>query len=236
MSESIVFFVVKGTFGLLLLASVVTWALVLLKARQRWVARRLDRRFRRANGDVIRIGALRGIEGQHGPAWRVARAGLGALIDFKTPASRADVEAAREAAEHALKQQIQRERRTAEGGLAVLASIGSTSPFVGLFGTVWGIISALRAIGHSGSASLEVVAGPIGEALVATGIGIAVAVPAVLAYNAFVRGLKVQTADLEQLGASFLHAIGRDDERAAIEPTRLRVERAPVDGQREATV
>ena len=127
MSESIVFFVVKGTFGLLLLASVVTWAVVLLKARQRWIARRLDRRFRRANGDVIRIGALRGIEGQHGPAWRVVRAGLGALIDFKTPASRADVVAAREAAEHALKQQIHRERRTAEGGLAVLASIGSTS-------------------------------------------------------------------------------------------------------------
>src|SRR6186713_574061 len=101
MSESIVTFVVKGTFALLLLASVVTWALVLVKVRQRWTARRLDRRFRRANGENLRISALRGLEGQHGPAWRVARAGLGALLDVGSPAGRAGVEAAREAAEHA---------------------------------------------------------------------------------------------------------------------------------------
>jgi biopolymer transport protein ExbB len=79
----------------------------------------------------------------------------------------------------------------------VLASIGTTSPFVGLFGTVWGIIHALKKIGASGSASLEVVAAPIGEALMATGIGIAVAVPAVLAYNIFIRRLKVQHGELE---------------------------------------
>jgi len=234
MSESIVTFVVKGTFALLLFGSVATWALVLIKARQRWAARTLDRRFHRANGDNLRIATLRGLEGQHGPAWRVARAGLGALLDAGAAVGRAGVETARESAAHALNQQIQRERRTAEGGLAILASIGSTAPFVGLFGTVWGIISALRAIGHSGSASLEVVAGPIGEALVATGVGIAVAVPAVLAYNYFVRGLKVQAAELEQLGASFLHALGRDADTA--EPTRLRVERAPVPEGREATV
>jgi len=78
--------------------------------------------------------------------------------------------------ERALRQQIHKERRGLESGLAVLASIGSTSPFVGLFGTVWGIMHALTDISKAGSASLEVVAGPIGEALVATGVGIAVAV------------------------------------------------------------
>ena len=72
-------------------------------------------------------------------------------------------------------------QRYHERGLAELATIGSTSPFVGLFGTVWGIMHALQDIGTSGSASLDVVAGPIGEALIATAIGIATALPAVLA-------------------------------------------------------
>ena len=74
-----------------------------------------------------------------------------------------------------------------ETGLAVLASISSTSPFIGLFGTVWGIMSALKGISAAGSASLETVAGPIGAALVATGVGIAVAVPAVMGYNWLIR-------------------------------------------------
>lgn len=77
-----------------------------------------------------------------------------------------------------------------QGGLAVLASVGSTAPFVGLFGTVWGIYHALLAIGASGQASIDKVAGPIGEALVMTALGLAVAIPAVLGYNALVRGNK----------------------------------------------
>jgi biopolymer transport protein ExbB len=105
-----------------------------------------------------------------------------------------------------VRRQIQKERRTTESGLAVLASIGTTSPFVGLFGTVWGIMHALKSISSSGSASLDVVAGPIGEALVATGIGIAVAVPAVLAYNFFVRKLKLQAADLDDFANALVSA------------------------------
>jgi biopolymer transport protein ExbB len=69
-------------------------------------------------------------------------------------------------------------------GLAFLASTGATAPFIGLFGTVWGIYHALMTIGSSGSASIDQVAGPIGEALVMTGLGLAVAIPAVLGYNA----------------------------------------------------
>jgi biopolymer transport protein ExbB len=88
-----------------------------------------------------------------------------------------------------------------------LASFGSTSPFVGLFGTVWGIMNALQDISSKGSASLDVVAGPIGEALVATGIGIAVAVPAVLAYNFFIRLNRGTTAKLEHFADDFLQAI-----------------------------
>ncbi len=74
-----------------------------------------------------------------------------------------------------------------QGGLAVLATVGSTSPFVGLFGTVWGIYHALTAIGISGQASIDKVAGPVGEALIMTALGLAVAVPAVLGYNWLVR-------------------------------------------------
>jgi biopolymer transport protein ExbB len=75
-------------------------------------------------------------------------------------------------------------------GTAVLASIGSTSPFVGLFGTVWGIYHALMAIGMSGQASLDHVAAPVGEALIMTAFGLFVAIPAVLGYNAVARGNK----------------------------------------------
>jgi biopolymer transport protein ExbB len=90
-------------------------------------------------------------------------------------------------------------------GLAVLASVGSTAPFVGLFGTVWGIYHALMKIGAAGQASIDQVAGPIGEALIMTALGLAVAIPAVLGYNALVRGNKHILAKLGRF-AHDLHA------------------------------
>ncbi len=92
-----------------------------------------------------------------------------------------------------------------QSGLAILASVGSTSPFVGLFGTVWGIYHALLAIGMAGQASIDKVAGPIGEALIMTALGLAVAIPAVLGYNALVRGNKGVTQKLNRF-AHDLHA------------------------------
>jgi biopolymer transport protein ExbB len=109
-----------------------------------------------------------------------------------------------ELVERSLKQQIQKEKAKMDSGLGWLASFGSTAPFVGLFGTVWGIMDAMRDISAKGSASLDVVAGPIGEALIATGIGIAVAVPAVLAYNFFIRLNRGATAKLEHFAEDFL--------------------------------
>ena len=78
---------------------------------------------------------------------------------------------------------VDRVHANTQGGLAFLATVGSTSPFVGLFGTVWGIYHALTAIGISGQASIDKVAGPVGEALIMTAIGLAVAIPAVMGYN-----------------------------------------------------
>ncbi len=92
-----------------------------------------------------------------------------------------------------------------QNGLAVLASIGSTAPFVGLFGTVWGIYHALVSIGVNGNASIEAVAGPIGETLIMTALGLAVAIPAVLGYNALVRGNKFIIARMNRF-AHDLHA------------------------------
>lgn len=92
-----------------------------------------------------------------------------------------------------------------QNGLAILASIGSTAPFVGLFGTVWGIYHALVSIGVNGNASIEAVAGPIGKTLIMTALGLAVAIPAVLGYNGLLRGNKFIIARMNRF-AHDLHA------------------------------
>jgi biopolymer transport protein ExbB len=97
-------------------------------------------------------------------------------------------------------------QRDLHSGLAFLATVGSVSPFVGLFGTVWGIYHALTAIGMSGQASIDKVAGPVGEALIMTAIGLAVAVPAVLGYNALARRNKVTMESVRSCGAD-IHAV-----------------------------
>ena len=90
-----------------------------------------------------------------------------------------------------LNRAVEEENARLSGGISFLASVGSTAPFVGLFGTVWGILGALTAIGIAGQASIDKVAGPVGEALIMTAVGLAVAVPAVLCYNLLVRRNKV---------------------------------------------
>jgi len=106
----------------------------------------------------------------------------------------------------------------AQSGLAVLATVGSTAPFVGLFGTVWGIYHALTAIGIAGQASIDKVAGPVGEALIMTAIGLGVAVPAVLGYNLLVRRNKLVTEQVRGF-ASDLHSVllvGIEEEHAIL--------------------
>jgi biopolymer transport protein ExbB len=109
-----------------------------------------------------------------------------------------------------LSQSIERALATVQSrtqdGLAVLATVGSTAPFVGLFGTVWGIYNALVKIGASGQASIDRVAGPVGEALIMTAIGLAVAVPAVLGYNWLVRRNKVAMDTVRAFGSD-LHTV-----------------------------
>jgi biopolymer transport protein ExbB len=105
-----------------------------------------------------------------------------------------------------LQRATERVQSRLQDGLAFLATVGSTAPFVGLFGTVWGIYHALTAIGVAGQASIDKVAGPVGEALIMTAIGLAVAVPAVLGYNWLVRRNKAVLDEVRAFGAD-LHAV-----------------------------
>jgi biopolymer transport protein ExbB len=99
---------------------------------------------------------------------------------------------------------IDEETARLENGLTILASIGSTAPFVGLFGTVWGVYHALVGIGLSDGVTISRIAGPVGEALIMTGLGLAVAIPAVLAYNGFVRNNRVYLARLDAFAHDLL--------------------------------
>ncbi|MEZ0231805.1 MAG: MotA/TolQ/ExbB proton channel family protein [Methylophilaceae bacterium] len=199
--------IVDSVLWTLIAFSVVTWTLLLVKGIQNLRASYQNKRYKKAFWSAPDLLTASAINEFNGPAARVATAGFNALRDADTQGPH-DLEHSgdrQDLLERSLRQQILKERRSLESGLAVLASIGSTSPFVGLFGTVWGIMHALTDIGKLGSASLEVVAGPIGEALVATGLGIAVAVPAVLAYNFFTRRLKLASGDLDDLAADLIN-------------------------------
>ena len=198
--------VVLGVLWSLVAFSVVTWSLILIKAFQVWRMRHQNNTFRAAFWSANDFQSAANLENHAGPVYRVAQVGFDALrsVDVETSHDLQHFGDRQDVLERALRQQIQRERLTRESGLAVLASIGSTSPFVGLFGTVWGIMHALTDISKLGSASLEVVAGPIGEALIATAFGIAVAVPAVLAYNFFLRRLKTSSNNLDDFATDLI--------------------------------
>ena len=113
-----------------------------------------------------------------------------------------------------IQRSIENVQSRTQDGLAFLATVGSTAPFVGLFGTVWGIYHALTAIGIAGQASIDKVAGPVGEALIMTAIGLAVAVPAVLGYNWLVRRNKAAMERVRGFGAD-LHAVLRSAPKTA---------------------
>ena len=200
--------------GLLLLAmSIATWALIVWKT---WL-------LRRARHDLGCGVALFWAA----PSLEVARQRLAVadreqlllpLVDAALAAPAGDALEARAASAARLTRRLRgalhRGVATLQHGQVVLASIGATAPFVGLFGTVWGIYHALLAIAASGTVTIDKVAGPVGEALLMTAAGLAVAIPAVLAYNVHGRRVAACEADLEGF-AHDLRALlgGGDDER-----------------------
>lgn len=188
---------------LLVLMSLGTCYYALLKL---WLGAREQRHSARFIADFWRQESLHEVERQlartppqesHG---RVTRAALTAMAQLGRVQERPPTLALGSPDDfllRALRQAITAERIRQEQGLAFLASVGSAAPFVGLFGTVWGIYHALLAIGAAGQSSLDKVAGPVGEALIMTGFGLAVALPAVLVYNFFVRRNRLTLAALD---------------------------------------
>ena len=212
MTDSYLNLIVQGALYSLVIFSIITWVLIVIKGIQHWRIGKRDRHFSKQFWSASSLDAASALTSNASPKSRLAGVGFEVLHVSEGSNAGSDVRSdlehswdRQELLERHLRQQIQKEYQSLESGLAVLASIGSTAPFVGLFGTVFGIIHALSAIGKNASASIDVVAGPIGEALVATGVGIAVAVPAVLAYNFYVRRLKVTAAELDNYATDFVN-------------------------------
>jgi biopolymer transport protein ExbB len=216
---------VAATLWVLLAFSVATWALIIAKGVQFVRSGGANRKYQAAFRAAPNLQSVAEIPDNRSALARISSVGVSVLRHAAPESDDGEHYDRHELLERNLKQQVLRERRTLEQGLAVLASVGSTAPFVGLFGTVWGIMSAMQDISRIGNASIDVVAGPIGEALIATGIGIAVAIPAVLAFNFFVRRVKTVTADFDDFANDFLnlaqHAALRTDRRHAEQHHRL---------------
>ncbi len=186
----------------LVVMSVVTWYLIITKSIQIVISRRRTAAFLQSfwNAPSMKAVAMRLEERQADePFSRLAQGAIAASTHHQRHGANKLGEAgsASEFLLRAMRRVIDEETARLESGLTVLASIGSTAPFVGLFGTVWGVYHALAAIGMSGQGTLDKVAGPVGEALIMTAAGLAVAIPAVLAYNAIVRSNRVVLAKLD---------------------------------------
>jgi biopolymer transport protein ExbB len=197
--------VTKSVALLLLLMSVASWIVILIKALDvfKYKALRTETFWHSADFAT----GLQGLGVQQGnPFVQMATAGREATAHHRnTQTQLHDTLDISDWISRTLRNSIDDSTARFQSGLAVLASVGSTAPFVGLFGTVWGIYHALMGIGASGEATIDKVAGPVGEALIMTALGLAVAIPAVLGYNALVRGNKSILTKLNRF-AHDLHA------------------------------
>jgi len=197
--------VVQLVMAGLLIVSLTSWTVIFGKVIGLRRVRGLNEGFEREFWSGRSLQDLYQAAGTQPPAAPMGRIFASGMREFmKLRERRLDVGAQLDGARRAMRASYQRELDTIESHLSFLGSVASVSPYV-LFGTVWGIMHALQDITKSGSASLDVVAGPIGEALVATAIGIAVAVPAVLAYNFFLRRMKIMIAELEDFATDFVN-------------------------------
>lgn len=186
-----------GVFLLLLAMSLVSWWIIFLKISQHRTERQSLAAFQ---AQVVQTADwplhLRVIPAQAGSISVLVQE---AIKQHAALPSDADIDRREKLLTAYLSQTLDMLRVELDKGLTLLASVGSSSPFIGLFGTVWGIYGALTRIATEGNASLNVVAGPMGEALVATAVGLFAAIPAVLAYNAFARQNRLLVQDLRHV-------------------------------------
>jgi biopolymer transport protein ExbB len=199
-------FIVNLVLLILIALSVVTWSIAILKIKQLKKVAIETNTFTESFWNASDWSAGESLaKSSQGDVASLAQLGFTEFNEYiKNPGSLKFAGDVHEVLERPMRQEIQKILRRHERGLAELASIGSTAPFIGLFGTVWGIMGALQTISASGQASIDVVAGPIGEALIATAIGIAAALPAVLFYNYFLRKMKIWVTELDGFTESYL--------------------------------
>ncbi|MGC7406689.1 MotA/TolQ/ExbB proton channel family protein [Pandoraea pneumonica] len=203
-------FVTRAIAIVLLVMSVLSWTVIIIKGTQIFRLSRLTRTaepdFWHSENFTAGLQKLGESSGNNNPFLALALAGQDAAEHHRQSQphlhDKMDVS---DWITRALKNSVDDTVSRLQSGLALLASIGSTSPFVGLFGTVWGIYHALLAIGASGQTTIDKVAGPVGEALIMTAFGLFVAIPAVLGYNALTRGNKGVVSKLNRFAHS-LHA------------------------------
>lgn len=192
----------KSLFGILVVMSLISWYLIFAKLFLNLSNRRRTNKFlhefwaasslEQVENELITHGATEPFShlASHAIHARKHHAKYGALKLEEAGSTASFVT-------RIMRKVMDEETARLENGLTVLASVGSTAPFVGLFGTVWGVYHALIGIGMSDGVTVNSIAGPVGEALIMTGLGLAVAIPAVLAYNGFVRSNRVYLARLD---------------------------------------
>jgi biopolymer transport protein ExbB len=188
----------RTVLGLLLLLSIASWYLIVTRTLSNWVAKRRATAFEARYRSARTLDELPPEADSALSALVTEALGVQRVLADRTPTADAG-----EVLTRSLNNAIDQEMTRAEHGLTILATAGSAAPYIGLFGTVWGIYHALVQIGMSGQGTLDKVAGPVGEALIMTALGLAVAIPAVLAYNAFQRRNRMWLSRLE----SFAHAL-----------------------------
>ena len=195
---------------LLLVMSLASWIVIILKTLNLFTAQKQAARVEAFWHSANVAGGVQALGNEEGNPFRaLALRGQEALAHLKTGSGQPELLKELDTSDwvtRGLQNAIDDATADLQSGLAILASVGSTSPFVGLFGTVWGIYHALMQIGMAGQATIDKVAGPIGEALIMTALGLAVAIPAVLGYNALVRGNKFIITRMNRF-AHDLHAL-----------------------------
>jgi biopolymer transport protein TolQ len=216
--------VVKIVLLILLFFSILSWAIIFSKLRLIRRADKESRQFLRIFWEGKQLSTIFADSKKlrYSPTAEVFRAGYVELTKLSQASSnpeshRKDSEGTALNIEFSGEDNISRAMRQAstteltrlEKALGFLATTGSTTPFIGLFGTVWGIMDAFRGIGMRGSATLAVVAPGISEALIATAAGLAAAIPAVVAYNYYINRIKVLSAEMENFSAELLNIIKR---------------------------
>jgi len=211
--------VVQGVLYLLLAFSVISWGIIFYKFLQIRQARRESERFTVVFWETKNLASIHtaSLEMKESPVAQVFRAGYQELMRITRSRKQANPgegdpgndEGNITNVERAMRRAVREQITRLERALTFLATTASTAPFVGLFGTVWGIMNAFRGLSLVRSSSIQAVAPGIAEALIATAVGLAAAIPAVMAYNYFSRQVRVLTADMENFSAEFLNIAER---------------------------